>query len=100
MLFDEFISIDESMVFYRGLHGARQFIKNKPIRFSYKVWMLCGSIGFPYNFAIYRGKESDREGPSGSYIVKKMLIPMTNKASHVVFFDNFFTNYQLLFDLS
>ena len=62
--------------------------------------MLCGLTGFPYNFVIYRGKESDREGPSGSYVVKKMLIPMTNKASHIVFFDNFFTNYQLLSDLS
>ena len=94
-IIDEFISIDESMVSYRGLHSTRKFIKNKPIRFGYKVWMLCGSTGFPYNFAIYSGKESDREGPLRSCVCQKNA----NKASHVVFFDKLFTNYQLLSDL-
>ena len=60
------------------------------------LWLNC----FPNNFAIYRSKESNREGPLRSYVVKKMLIPVINEASHVVFFDNFFTNYQLLSDLS
>ena len=77
------------MVPYRGLYSARQLIKNKPIRFGYKVWMLSGSTGFPYNFAIYCGKECDREGPLESYVVKQMLITVIYKASYVVFFDNF-----------
>ena len=29
-----------------------------------------------------------------------MLIPVTNNASYVVFFDNFFINYQLLSEIS
>lgn len=62
--------------------------------------MLCGSTGFPDNFEIYCGKRNDRKGPLGSYIVNKMLSPVTNQNSHVVFFDNFFTNYQLVSDLS
>ena len=99
-VFDEFISIDESMIPYRGLHSARQFIRNKPIRFGYKVWMLCGSTGFPYNFEIYCGKQSDRKTPLGQYVVDKMLTPITNKNCHVVFFDNFFTSYQLMSDLA
>ena len=70
-IFDEFISINESKVSYRELHSARQFIEIKPIRFGYKVWMFSGSTGFPCNFAIYRGKESNRESPLGSYVVKK-----------------------------
>jgi len=99
-VFDEFISVDESMVPYKGLHSARQFIKNKPIRFGYKVWMLCGSTGFPYNFEIYCGKQNDRKSSLGQYVVNKMLSPVTNRNSHVVFFDSFFTSYQLLSDLA
>ena len=63
-IFDEFLSIDESMVPYRGLHSARQFIKNKPVGFGYKLWMLCGSNGFPYNFEIYCGKDETKKYPS------------------------------------
>ena len=65
VVFDEFISIDESLVPYRGLHSARQFIRNKPLRFGYEFWMLCGSTGFPYNFEIYCRKQNDRKTPLG-----------------------------------
>ena len=57
-IFNEFIRIDESMVLYRELHSARKFIKNKPTKFDYKVWMLCGLTGFSYNFAIYCSKKA------------------------------------------
>ena len=39
-IFHQFLSIDESMVPYRGIHSARQYIKNKPVKFGYKIWML------------------------------------------------------------
>ena len=32
------LSIDESMIPYFGRHGAKQFIRGKPIRFGFKVW--------------------------------------------------------------
>lgn len=35
--FHQKLSIDESMVPYRGLHSAAQFIKNKPVKFGYKL---------------------------------------------------------------
>ncbi|VEN56769.1 unnamed protein product [Callosobruchus maculatus] len=31
-------SVDEAMVPYYGHHGAKQFIKGKPIRYGYKMW--------------------------------------------------------------
>ena len=58
--------------------------------------MLCSSDGFPYNFDIYCGKESRREGPLGSHVVNTLLAPVSNKNQHIVFFDNFFTSYDLL----
>ena len=99
-VFHKSLIIDESMVPYRGLHSAKQYIKGKPVKFGYKLWMLCSSDGFPYNFKIYCGKDSSRTSPLGSHVVKKMLGPVPNKSQHIVFFDNFFTNHTLLTDLA
>ena len=99
-VFHKSLSIDESMVPYRGLHSAKQYIKGKPVKFGYKLWMLCSSDGFPYNFEIYCGKDSSRTSPLGSHVVKNMLGPVPNKSQHIVFFDNFFTSHTLLTDLA
>ena len=32
-------SIDESMVSYFGRHGCKRFMRNKPIKFGYKIWI-------------------------------------------------------------
>ena len=36
-IFDKLLSIDESMVPYRGHFSIKQYIRNKPIRFEYKL---------------------------------------------------------------
>ena len=49
------LSIDESMVPYYGRHSCKQFIRGKPIRFGYKVWMLSTSLGYVVKFEPYQG---------------------------------------------
>ena len=56
-IFYENLSIDESMVPYFGRHSCKQFIRGKPIRFGYKIWMLASNIGLPYHVAVYQDKE-------------------------------------------
>ena len=46
------------MVPYYDRHSAKMFMHGKPIRFSYKVWMLCTSTGFPLSFDMYTGKST------------------------------------------
>lgn len=46
MPFQEWLSVDESMIPYYGRHGCKEFIKGKPIRFGYKVWSLASSSGY------------------------------------------------------
>ena len=60
-IFHELLSIDESLIPYHSHHSARQFIRNKPIRFGYEMWMLCGADGYPYILSIYCGKDSQFE---------------------------------------
>jgi hypothetical protein len=38
-------SIDEGMVKYYGPHPLKQFMRGKPHRFGYKVWILASSAG-------------------------------------------------------
>ena len=94
------ITIDEFMVPYRGLHSAKQYIKGKPVKSGYNLWMLCSSDGYPYNFEIYCGKDESRTNPLGTHVVEKMLSPVTNPSQHVVFFDNFFASHTLLTNLA
>nr|XP_026496431.1 piggyBac transposable element-derived protein 2-like [Vanessa tameamea] len=95
------ISIDESMVKYFGHHPAKQFIRGKPVRFGYKNWVAASSTGYCYVFDLYCGKAIEAStDPLGSRVVKMLLQKLgTDPTNHQVFFDNFFTNYNLLVDL-
>jgi DNA excision repair protein ERCC-6 len=100
-VFHEKLSIDESMVPYYGHHSAKMFIKGKPIRFGYKIWMLCSASGYPYAMNIYSGRSSTNENaPLGSRVVWELLSHVKNPEKHQVFFDNFFTSHKLMTDLS
>jgi len=94
------LSIDESMVPYFGRHGIKMFIKGKPIRFGFKLWVLCGADGFPYCLKIYIGKENVAVAdPLGTRVVEHMVnVIMTHSDTrfHNIFFDNFFTSTKLL----
>ena len=65
-VFHKNLSIDESMVPYRGLHSAKQYIKGKPVKFGNKLWMLYSSDGYPYNFEIYCGQDESGTNPLNS----------------------------------
>ena len=96
----EDLSIDESMMPYYGRHSCKQFIRGKPIRFGYKLWVLVSSTGLPYHVEIYEGKSPNAEDvPLGERVVKTALKTCDNPVNHSVFFDNFFSSYKLLVDL-
>ena len=87
------LSIDESMVPYFGRHGIKMFIKGKPIRFGFKLWVLCGADGFPYCLKIYIGKENVAVAdPLGTRVVEHMVnVIMTHSDTrfHNLFFITF-----------
>ena len=71
-VFSQFLSIDEQMVSYRGRHPCKQFIRNKPVRFGYKMWMMSSSDGYPFAFQPYQGRQAERTEPLGSSVVRNM----------------------------
>ena len=70
----EDLSIDKSVVPYYGRHLCKQFIREKPIRFRYKLWVLASSTGLPYHVEMYEGKSPNAEDISlGERVVKTAL---------------------------
>ena len=50
------ISINESMVPYYGRHPVKQFIRGKPIRWGYKVWVDATRLDYVFSLDFYQGK--------------------------------------------
>ncbi|KAK9745692.1 Transposase IS4 [Popillia japonica] len=48
-------SVDEAMVPYFGRHPCKQFIRNKPIRYGYKLWIGCTHNGYIIWMEPYQG---------------------------------------------
>ena len=90
------------MVTYFDHHSCQMFIRDKPIRFGFKIWMLCEANGYPYHMSVYNGRKprSDLEHqPFGARVVNQMLQVVqahSNILKHEIYFNNFFTNYDLL----
>lgn len=86
------------MISYRGRHSAKMFIQGKPIRFGYKAWTLASSDGYVYSFDIYAGKSARSSetslGLGGNVVVN--LLEHVEVSFHAVYFDNFFTSFDLL----
>ena len=55
-------SIDEQTVRFKGRSGMKQYIKSKPIKWSFKFWFCCSSkSGYLYQMDIYLGRKQTPE---------------------------------------
>ena len=96
-------SVDETIVPYYGRHGAKQFIKGKPLRFGFKLWTLANSKGYAYHIQPYPGLAEKEEGFSASssvvYFFAKRLADLFPGAELSITFGNYFTSIDLLTSL-
>ena len=100
------LSVDESMILFKGRHSIKQYNPMKPIKRGYKLWMRADMDGYITKFDVYQGKVSDASKSSaeddessnfglGENVVKEMTDDLLNK-NHEVYFDNFFTSVPLM----
>ena len=88
----EKLTIDEMMIKFKGRSTIKQYLKQKPIKRGYKVWILADTLtGCVYNFQIYSGKSEERHVPLAEYVVWSLTRELSMKFHHV-YFDNFFTS--------
>nr|CAI5855932.1 unnamed protein product [Callosobruchus analis] len=106
--YEESHAIDESMVPYFGHHGSKQFIRGKPIRWGYKLWVGSTVAGYIEWFEPYQGlttvlSDKYKELGLGATVVLKFAEVLQKEFSQAVpfhlFFDNFFTSLHLLEEL-
>ena len=100
-----FQSVDEHMCKFKGRSSAKQYIKNKPIKWGFKYWCRCDSeTGYVYQLELYQGRKEKRE----LNLVSSLVLDLRQVLKDTVFFDNFFNSPTLiqklhdngLFDLS
>lgn len=100
-------SIDEMMVPYKGKKAGnrKQYIKSKPRKWGFKIFVRAGVSGFIYDFVIYGGEDTFRYRHFSPYesslglgakVVIALCKTIPNPACCAVYFDNFFTSLELI----
>ena len=85
-----------------GHLSIKQYSKDKPYPWGIKVFSLCGASGIMYNFILYEGSTTEfnecivKDFGQGAAVVFKLMVRVPCNAGHTLFFDNYFTSYNLL----
>ncbi len=100
----EKLAVDEQMVPFKGRNRLKQYLPSKPKKWGYKILVLAGSDGVPYNLEIYTGRvvqppELADVGASGN-VVLCLAQPIPKHKNYKVFFDNWFTSVPLVLTLA
>lgn len=89
------LTIDESMVLWRGRLIFRQYIKNKRHKYGIKFYCLNEPQGLTMNMKIYAGKNDHTSGKGhASKVVMHMMNPYLGKG-HSLYMDNFYNGFPL-----
>ena len=100
-------SVDEAMIPYFGRHGCKQFIRGKPIRYGFKLWVGATRLGYvnwmePYQGAGTRIDPKYKDLGLGAGVILQYADVLSSLGDYPyhIFFDNFFTSIPLLSELS
>lgn len=94
------LSIDESMVLWRGRLKFRQYIKGKRHKFGIKLYVLYEPNGTALKILVYAGSadpELSGEGHTEKVVLALMAEKLVN--GHSLFMDNFYNSVKLTEEL-
>lgn len=91
------VSIDESMILFKGRHSIKQYNPMKPIKWGYKLWVRADLDGYISKFDVYQGKHKSEELVHDAYdgigLGEKVVVNFSKDLfgkHHQVYFDNYF----------
>lgn len=94
------LSVDESMIIFKGRSTLKQYNPMKPIKRGYKLWCLCDQRGYTLKFEIYQGKNADVEAEFLTYgLGERVVLSLTKEEwgkQRIIVFDNYFSSIPLL----
>lgn len=91
------ISVDGSVIAYKGRLSFLQYLPKKSHKWGMKAWVLAeADTGYTWNFHLYAVKEEARPTsiPLGTHVVRDLVRELVGKGYHV-YFDNFYTSPEL-----
>ena len=91
------LSVDERMVATKARNGMKQYMKDKPTKWGYKLFVLADSqSGYTCDFTIYEGKAPSPSGNGLTFdaVVNLLKMPYLGTGFHV-YVDNFYTSTKL-----
>lgn len=92
-------SIDEHMIKFKGHNIMKQYIKNKPIKWGFKMWCRTeSSTGYLFEFDLYTGKKMNTEVGLGESVIQSLTEKLKGLGCEV-YFDNFFNSPALQYKL-
>ncbi|CAG5051313.1 unnamed protein product [Parnassius apollo] len=89
------LSLDESMILYRGRLLFRQYIKNKKHKYGMKLYMLTEPDGLVLRLHLYGGSADITCGKGHTVKVVLHLLKDFVEKGHSVYMDNFYNGYNL-----
>jgi len=98
------LTIDETMIAYRGRHVAVQYMPKKPITIGFKCFTISTLKGYCFTQKLYPGKHDNKKLAKGftTQVVKDLIQPYANATNDLnkywrcVCFDSFYTNAPLV----
>ena len=98
----EHVSVDESIIRFKGRTSLKQYNPMKPIRREYKLWCVADSDGYVYKFEVYAGKIFRKRSLLKILVYRQccyQLIDWLQGKDHKVILDIFFSSVPLLKEL-
>ncbi|KAF2878824.1 hypothetical protein ILUMI_27348, partial [Ignelater luminosus] len=101
---EESLAIDEQICATKVRHHLKQYVLNKPHKWGYKLFFLCGISGYAYKFEVYTGQENDPSnrpinepdlGPNANIVVR-LSRDIPRFKNHKLYFDNYYTSVPLV----
>ncbi|CAK1582657.1 unnamed protein product [Parnassius mnemosyne] len=94
------MSVDESMIKFKGRSVLKQYLPMKPIKRGYKLWCLADQRGYIKKIQIYQGKDEEMSSNFSKYSLgERVVLELTEQEwgkGKIVYFDNFFSSVALL----
>lgn len=93
-------AIDEMMIPFKGRNSLKQYLRNKPKKWEFKVWARAGVSGYIYCFEMHQGSDKSKRskfGPTGDSVLR--LCYDIHNLNIKLFMDNLFTLLPLLTEL-
>ncbi|XP_038123493.1 piggyBac transposable element-derived protein 4-like isoform X2 [Cyprinodon tularosa] len=90
------VSVDESMIKFKGRLSFRQYLPMKPTKWGVKVWVMAeSSTGYVTNLQVYAGREGSIEKGLAHRVVMELARPYYGSYLSI-YMDNFYTGVTLL----